>query len=213
MEKTADGQKFHAFDYPEEGQTISNVKTNPLLKKAFNLIPGMRIDLESNGEKFEWEVFTDAYNYTYIYCHTTEAYAYFVNNETLFYFTRFVGDQESPLFAFYTGAYKVLLGYYDRLKIEDQFPVDDIYSGFVKGMLDIIAPFYQVVKADYQLHYDEIDDGLEPAWLKMSSSLKVNALGKTQKQKDFQIELNEKGLSSFMVSSNGNKKVFECEVR
>lgn len=213
MEKTEEGQKFHAFDYPEEGQTISNVKTNALLKKAFGLIPGMRLNLESDGEKFEWEVFTDAYNYTYIYCHTTEAYAYFVNNETLFYFTRFIGDQESPLFDFYTGAYKVLLGFYDGLKIDDQFPVDDIYSGVLKGLLDVIAPFHQVVKVDYQLQYDEIDDGLEPLWLKLSSSLKVNALGKTQKQKNFRVELDEKGITSFTVSSNGNEKVYQCEVR
>lgn len=213
MEKTPDGPKFHSFDYPKEGQTISNVKVNPLLKKAFDLIPGMRLDMESNGEKFEWEVFTDAYNLTYIYCHTTEAIAYFVNNETLFYFTRFIGDKNSPLFEFYTGAYKVLLGFYQGLKVTDHFPVNDIYTGMLKGLLDIASPFYPVVKADYEISYQEIDDSLETEWMKLSSSLKVKALGNTQLENDYRIELNEKGISKFIISNNGNEKVLTCEVQ
>lgn len=214
MEKTAEGPKFHAFDYPKEGQTISNVKVNPLLKKAFNLIPGMHLNMESNGEKFEWEVFTDAYNNTYIYCHQTEAVAYFVNNETLFYFTRFIGDKRSPLFEFYTGAYKVMLGYYQDLKITDHFPVNDIYSGLLKGLLDVITPFYpSVVKADFEIGYDEMDDSLEAEWMKLSSSLQVNAVGSTRLQKNYRIELNEKGISSFVIVNDGNEREFTCEVQ
>lgn len=212
MEKTEGGNKFHSFDYPQEGQTISNVKVNPLLKKAFSLIPGMHLNLEADGEKFEWEVFTDAYNHTYIYCHTTEAVAYFVNNETLFYFTRFVGDKRSPLFQFYMGAYKVMLGFYQNLKVDDNFPVDDIYSGLLKGLLDVASPFYPVVKADFELVYSEIDDSLEPEWLKLQSSLQVKALGATRIQKDFSINLNQDGIAGFTVSSNGVEKKYACEV-
>ncbi|MBI1288804.1 MAG: peptidoglycan DD-metalloendopeptidase family protein [Flavobacteriales bacterium] len=213
MEKTADGLKFHAFDYPQEGQTISNIKVDPLLKKAFNLIPGMVLNLESDGKKFKWEVFTDAYNSTYIYCHRSEAIAYFVNNETLFYFTRFIGDKKSPLFEFYTGVYKVMLGFYRDLKVTDHFPVNDIYSGFLKGLLDIASPFYPVVKVEYEVSYDEIDDSLEAEWMKLSSSLKVKALGNVQRQKDFRIELDSKGISKFIIGKDGNEKVFTCEVR
>ncbi|MCB9191367.1 MAG: urea transporter [Flavobacteriales bacterium] len=212
MGKTESGNKFHSFDYPQEGQTISNVKVNPLLKKAFSLIPGMHLNLESDGERFEWEVFTDAYNHTYIYCHTTEAVAYFVNNETLFYFTRFVGDKRSPLFQFYMGAYKVMLGFYQDLEVTDHFPVDDIYSGLLKGLLDVASPFYTVVKADFEVVYTEIDDSLEPEWLKLQSSLQVKALGTTRLQKDFGIELNQDGIAGFTVSSNGVEKKYTCEV-
>lgn len=213
MEQTDGGQKFHAFDYPHEGQTISNVKVNPLLKKAFNLIPGMHLHLESNGEKFEWEVFTDAYNHTYIYCHTTEAIAYFVNNETLFYFTRFIGKKNSPLFDFYIGTYKVLLGYYQDLQVSDNFPVNDIYSGLLKGLLDVASPFYQVVRADYTISYDEIDDSLEAEWMKLSSSLSVKAIGRDRLSKRYRLELNANGISKFIIDSNGNEKVYSCEVR
>ncbi|MCF8461452.1 MAG: urea transporter [Flavobacteriales bacterium] len=213
MEKTADGQKFHAFDYPQEGQTISNVQVNPLLKKALGLIPGMHLYLQGDGERVEWEVFTDAYNYTYIYCHQTEAVAYFVNNETLFYFTKFIGNHNSLLFQFYTGLYKVMLGFYQNLKITDCFPVDAIYSGFLKGMLDMVSPFYPVVKADYELSYSEMDGGIEPEWVKLNSELKVKALGSTRLQKNFRIEISKDGFSKFAISRNGKEKVYTCEVR
>jgi urea transporter/murein DD-endopeptidase MepM/ murein hydrolase activator NlpD len=212
MEKMDKGQVFHSFDYPKEGQTISNVKVNPLLKKAFGLIPGMRINLESGGGKFEWEVFTDAYNHTYVCCHTTEAIAYFVNNETLFYFTRFIGDKKSPLFEFYTGAYKVMLGFYQDLKIEDQFPVNDIYSGVLKGLLDVVSPFYSVVKANYEVVYDEMGGALEPEWIKFHSSLQVKALGSLRIEKSYRFELNEKGITQFVVIVDGIEKTYLCEV-
>ncbi|MFM1874897.1 MAG: hypothetical protein RL266_634 [Bacteroidota bacterium] len=213
MEKTVDGPKFHAFDYPKEGQTISNVKVDPLLKKAFNLIPGMQLWMTSNGEILKWEVFTDAYNSTYIYCHQTDAVAYFVNNETLFYFTRFIGDRNSPLFEFYTGAYKVMLGFYRDLKVADHFPVNDIYSGFLKGLLDVASPFYPVVRADFEIRYDEIDDSLEAEWMKLSSSLEVKALGSTRLKKDYRIEIDQKGISTFVIVKDGTEKVFICEVQ
>ncbi len=213
MEKTPSGPIFHSFDYPKEGQAISNVKMNPLLKKAFDLIPGMRLTMESDGEIFEWEIFTDAYNLTYIYCHTTEAYAYFVNNETLFYFTRFIGDKQSPLFDFYTGAYKVMLGFYENLKIQDQLPVNDIYSGFLKGMLDVVSPFFTVVNAEYQLQYDEMGGALEPEWIKLHSSLTVKALRAVRMEKSYRIELNQSGISQFVIIENGVQKTYSCEVQ
>ena len=213
MEKTPSGPVFHSFDYPKEGQTISNVKINPLLKKAFDLIPGMRLTMESDDEKFEWEVFTDAYNLTYIYCHTTEAYAYFVNNETLFYFTRFMGDNQSPLFDFYTAAYKVILGFYEGLKIEDQLSVNDIYSGFLKGMLDVVSPFFTVVNAEYQLKYNEMGGALEPEWIKLHSSFTVKALHAVRMEKSYRIELNQSGISQFVIIENGVQNTYSCEVQ
>lgn len=212
MEQTPEGNKFHSFDYPEEGQTLGNVKIEPLLKKAFDLIPGMHIKLNSEGVELEWEVFTDAYNHTYIYCHETEAVAYFVNNGTIFYFTQYIGNKDTVLFQFYTGLYKVLLGFYDGLTINDKFPVDAIYSGFLKGVLDVVAPFYPAAQADYQITYDKIDDGISAKWIKFHSQLKVSALGSARSQTDYAVEVNEDGISEFVINNNGFHKVFECEV-
>ena len=109
-------------------------------------------------------------------------------------------------------AYKVMLGFYQDLEVTDHFPVDDIYSGLLKGLLDVASPFYTVVKADFEVVYTEIDDSLEPEWLKLQSSLQVKALGTTRLQKDFGIELNQDGIAGFTVSSNGVEKKYTCEV-
>ncbi|MFT6027326.1 MAG: urea transporter [Bacteroidia bacterium] len=212
MEKSKEGPIFHAFDRPQEGQTISNVKVHPLLKKAFGLIPGMHLKLTNGEEKYDWEVFTDAYNYTYIYCHQTKAIAYFVNNGTLFYFTQFMGDKNSLLFHFYSGLYKVLLGYYQDLNLKDVFPVDVIYTGFLKATMDVLSPFIQVVNADYQIDYSELDDSLEPQWSKLNSSLKVSAFGSVRQEHEFKLEVDAKGISSFAIIENGVQKTFSCEV-
>jgi hypothetical protein len=212
MEKSNDGPIFHAFDRPQEGQTISNVKVHPLLKKAFGLIPGMHLKLTNGEEKYDWEVFTDAYNYTYIYCHQTKAIAYFVNNGTLFYFTQFMGDKNSLLFHFYSGLYKVLLGYYQDLNLKDVFPVDVIYTGFLKATMDVLSPFIQVVNADYQIDYSELDDSLEPQWSKLNSLLKVSAFGSVRQEHEFKLEVDAKGISSFAIIENGVQKTFSCEV-
>lgn len=212
MAKSEDELVFHAFDRPTEGQTISNVKINPLLKKAFGLIPGMHLKLTSGEEKFDWEVFTDSYNYTYLYCHQTKAIAYFVNNGTLFYFTQFVGNKNTLLFQFYSGLYKVLLGFYSDLELKDVFPVDAIYTGLLKGTLDVLSPFVNIVSADYKINYMEIDDNLEPAWAKLDASLTVNAFGSARKTQEFKIEVDSKGISNFSIEENGTQKTFSCEV-
>ncbi|MBL4587677.1 MAG: urea transporter, partial [Flavobacteriales bacterium] len=212
MEKTADGERFHAFDYPQEGQVISNVKVDSLLKKAFGLIPGMHLKWEGEGEKFAWEVFTDAYGHTYIFCHQTKALAYFVNNGTVFYFTKFIGRKDSLLFEFYTGLYKVLLGFYPNLELTDIFPVDVIYTGMLKGLLDLAAPFYPVAKADFKLKYDEMDTELEPKWAKFHSSLTVSALGSKRKKLNFAVTLDKNGIADFSVEKNGTKKTYRCEI-
>ena len=212
MEKSDDGPVFHAFDRPKEGQTISNVKIHPMLKKAFGLIPGMHLKLSSGQENCDWEVFTDAYNYTYIYCHQTEAIAYFVNNGTLFYFTKFIGNKDTLLFQFYTGLYKVLLGFYQDLKVEDVFPVDAIYEGFLKGTLDVLSPFIEVVHANYEVNYAEVDDSLESAWAKLNSSLIVKAFGAVRMHQEFKIELDNDGISSFSIDEKGTVKTYSCEV-
>jgi hypothetical protein len=69
------------------------------------------------------------------------------------------------------------------------------------------------VKADYQISYDEMDDSLEAEWMKLSSSLQVKALGSKQLEKNYRIELDENGISKFIVSSNGNEKPYTCEVQ
>ena len=149
------------------------------MTQAFQLTPGTILQFEEiisentleTKRLLKWEVFTDAVNQTYIYCAETESFAYFVNNGTLLYFTDFVGNRSSSLYAFYVGCHKVLLGYYSPLTVKDAFPIIGFYNGFLKILQDFVAPFYLFLKTDYQSEYTEIDaPGLRLAVRGLSTS-------------------------------------------
>lgn len=201
---------FHSFDYPEQGQIVSRVSTTKLIKNAFYLIPGNTFRFEVDGEFVEWEVFTDAYNQTYIYCHTTKSHAYFVNNETLHYFTDFQGDKNSLLYYFYVGAHKMLLGYYQDLSVKDELPISTFYSGLARITQDFIAPFYIYLKAHYKATFIEQDDTMEPRKILIKSSANIvnNFMGK--KKTDFEFHLENGRIERFVINTNGKEIVAKC---
>ncbi len=157
---------FKEYSIPEEGDFVSNVSPTPLLQKAFDFIPGKEFSINSNrnGKQriLKWEVFTTAYNQTYIYCHTTKSTLYFVNNKTLFYATDFYGDTDSELYLFYLGLHKVLLSFVKNLKVEDLLPIDYFFSKPTLFVHDFVAPFYHFCNAFYTLNFKEIDDTHNP---------------------------------------------------
>lgn len=207
-----DGGKptFHAFDYPEEQQTISRVSTTKLIKQAFYFIPGNTFRFKVGDEFVEWEVFTDAYNQTYIYCHNTKSYAYFVNNETLHYFTDFEGDKNSLLYHFYVGAHKMLLGYYQDLSVKDELPISTFYSGLARVAQDFIAPFYIYLKAHYKATFIEQDDSMEPRKILIKSSANVVNGFMGKKKTDFELHLENGQIEKFVINAKGKTIVAEC---
>ena len=75
----------------------------------------------------------------------TQSAAYFINDGTMFYFTSFYGDHKSLLYYFYLTAYKVLLGYYPNIEIDDLFPLHIIRKNRMSLWIhDFIAPFLSV---------------------------------------------------------------------
>ncbi|HBQ82880.1 MAG: hypothetical protein A2X03_15890 [Bacteroidetes bacterium GWA2_40_15] len=153
--RTGDKYELKSYSIPAEGDMITNVTTDPLLLSAFNFQPGMIMkfiysvnDAEKKAAK--WEVFTDAYNNKYLFCEESRSYAYFVNDGTMFYFTAFYGDRKSLLFYFYLTAYKVLLGNYPDIEINDFFPLHIIKRNSISLWLhDLAAPFHQYLKVHY----------------------------------------------------------------
>ncbi len=204
---TEGGLEFHAFDIPKEKSIVTGINATSLLTQAFLLIPGTTFQWEeatvTKGKEtkkiLKWEVFTDAYNQTYICCAQTESYAYFVNNGTLLYFIDFVGDRQSALYQFYLGCHKILLGYYKDLVINDLLPITGIYNGVLKVVQDVVAPFYLFMKADYQSTCTSIDDINYPREMRLHSQARVLLGKKIQKQMDFDIDIDEKGLFCIQV--------------
>jgi len=198
--KDKGGYRLHSFDYPKENETIFRAPATPLIQQTFHFIPGMKLNFDvTNGKekyKTNWEVFTDAGNNSYIYCHKTKAVAYFTNNETLFYFNSFIGDKNSLLYYFYLGAHKILLSYFQNMKIEDNLPVETFNNSLTKTLQDFVAPFYIFLKASYRANYIYADNALSPEIIKINSEA---IIGKNKRKINFELELKNNKLNKFII--------------
>lgn len=215
IEKKATGYKFCSFEYPDERSIIAAVQTTPLLKNAFAFVPGEQLKFEvdngsSDKEIIKWEVFTDAYNGTYLLCHNTGSTAYFINNETLHYFTEFYGDRNSLLYHFYLGARKILLGYYDEMEVGDVLPMSGFYSGITTFFQDFIAPFKIYLKAYYTSKFVSVDDVNYAKRIIIQSGIRVNAGSKVLKQANYEIVLENNRIKTFKVLQQGKPIIAEC---
>lgn len=215
VEKKGDAHVFNSFTVPKEGSVISGIQTTGLIRNAFAFLPGVQLKFEVQGlnekqpaEKqiVHWEVFTDAYNGTYIYCHTSKSTAYFVNNYTLHYFTEFYGNRQSLLYYFYLAARKILLGYYPNMEMHDILPMTGFYSGISTFIQDFIAPFKIYLKGTYVSQFSGADNPSHPTTLIINSSACVKAGGKTLKAISFELELEKNRIQKILVV-DGNKKI------
>lgn len=130
------------FSVPGEAEVVYNISSSPSLKQAFEFLPGYNLLVHADGMKEgKWEVFTDAWNNTYFYCHHSKAVAYFKRNESVFYFTAFEGDKNSLLYYFYLAAYKIFLSTEPTLPANDKFPLQLSNNNMTKWLQDIASPF------------------------------------------------------------------------
>ncbi|MCZ4223711.1 urea transporter [Pedobacter rhodius] len=139
--------ELKSFEIPKQNEVVKSPEINPYLKHAFNFQPGYITRVSNEIKQSEtWEVFTDDFNYTYFFCHENGAIAYFVNNENVFYFTRFYGNRKSLLFIFYQSAYKIN---YSAHQANDVFANDTEHFNPGLWLQDLIAPFYTFTKNTY----------------------------------------------------------------
>ena len=130
------------FAVPAETEIVYNATPSATLKKAFEFLPGFNLSVKAAGiEEGKWEVFTNAFNNTYLYCHTTKAVAYFKRNESSFYFTSFEGPKDSLLYYFYQAGYHIYLSTDPALPVTDKFPLQLSSNRFTKWLQDIASPF------------------------------------------------------------------------
>jgi urea transporter len=188
-------------EVPEENSHISNVLVNELLSIGFSLLPGriMLLKNEKTNEITHWEVFTDAFNRTHIYCMKTKSYAYFVNDGTMFFFTDFEGDRNSLLFHFYLGAYRQLLGYYEGVKVEDKVPLIHFNNLFVQFFQDFVAPFHLFTNANYTSKFTYADNPYAPQKLIVNSEVEAKIMHKSLEKMYFELELRNNTIYRFTV--------------
>jgi urea transporter len=204
--------KFHTFDVPEEGATVCNLKTTRVLTDTFGFIPGKKFDVSETGNenKETWEVHTTPANETYIWCSETNAIAWFVNNNNVFYFTAFKGDKNSLLYQFYLGAYKVPLGYYEDLELQDNMNIMSVVNPLFRVIHDFTAPFFHYITAKYKFRFTETDNEHEPYRIIFNTEHTVSFFGSKKEVTNYQFEVWDNKLK-FTLTKNNKQQTILCE--
>jgi urea transporter len=199
---------FRSSDYPLKGETVSNIENNELLRKSYNFVPGQEIIFHKKGlnhvteSEVHWEVRVDYLNTTFLYCRSTGAKAFFVNEGDIFYFTHFEGDKHSLLYYFYLGSYKVIYGFYRGMKVEDHFPINVLARGPVRYIQDFFAPFYLFIKSLYKLEYFKSTDHFSSPEMQLHSEAYVNLPFRSVRQISFDLYFREDVLEKFTIFEN-----------
>jgi hypothetical protein len=209
----SDGKEisYKTFSIPEEATFVFNIEINKLLQQAFAFQPGYSIKLKEDDINETWEVYTNAYNQTYISCKENNAIAYFVNNGSVFYFTNFYGTQQSILYQFYLSVFKVVLSYMPQVTIKDVFPLSIVHAPLFKWLQDFTAPFVQVIKPVYMLNYTSIDDENFTSEIILESATEIEVFGKKRVNRTSQIILQNGKLKQLIINQSGRERIFTCQ--
>jgi len=199
---------------PGNSDIVSNISRNPSLEKAFRFIPGQeftfRVLRPGRPETtLRWEVQADPLNNVCIWCPATASKAWLRFDGDIHWFTHFEGDRTSVLFRFYLSAYKVMTGFYPRLLVTDQLPVNTFGNRITGILQDFAAPFHVFVRADYRLEYLSMEDALMQTGIRLRSEV-VARLGRLQlKRLACEFKVGPGGLEQFTIHENG----LQTEVR
>ena len=213
------GNKNHElfqFKRPDENSLVSGINDNALLKNAFDIMPNKTLNFSYSINKEQelvenWESFTDAYNYKYLYCKETDSSAYYVNDNQMFYFTAFYGDKKSLLYYFYLTAYKVFLGNSENVEVKDAMPINTLRNYKLRFLAhDFIAPFYSYIKVLYSSKATTNDDNFDTGLLILKSKIQVSIFGKLSSVSTGSITLRENCISEFSYKNSTIKIQAKC---
>lgn len=206
--KIGNQSELKTFSRPVKNEKVANIVKNDSLFRAFNFIVGQKISFEvvcnsSEIGRIEWLVKSDLYNYTYLECEQSGSKAYFINDGTLFSFTHFAGDKNSLLYYFYLGAYKIMLGYYEKMEVADKFPVNVFRSRFLLSLHDFVAPFYMILQGKYILRYLNLEDDLTTSSIRMESFSSLNIANHKFQDTRYSLTVSKGRIQQFRAESKG----------
>ena len=196
--------ELKSYEIPEASVIVSNINKNSSIAKAFHFIPGQKFINQvraANGKEYEiyWEVLADSLNNTYIFCEKSGSKAWFRNDGDIHYFTHFEGDRSSLLFRFFLGAYKIMMGYYKDLLVNDIYPVNTFNNRLVALLQDFIAPFWIFTRSEYSLVYLGMDDELMQTGIRIQSTTSVIVGSRNVKKMEFELFVGPHGLDRFVI--------------
>ena len=209
--------KVKSYSRPQKDDLVSNIYREPLIYEALHFIPGQKIkfDVVRNSgfkEKIEWEVVTDIYNATYLYCPKTKSKAYLYNDGQIHYFTTFEGDRSSLLYYFYLGTYKMLMSFYKNMIITDAYPLHKVTNNILMLWIqDFIAPFYIFINCNYTCLHEKMEASIELEAVSYKTKAEVRIFNHLFRQIDFEFEIKENKIHSFIVNDKNKKIIAVCE--
>jgi len=215
-EKEETKQLLNQFNRPHEGALVSGVSTNSLLKTAFDIMPNNVLKYSFLSEKGiekeeQWESFTDAFNYKYLYCKETESAAYYANDGLMFYFTAFYGDKSSLLYFFYLSAYKVFLGDPVNTEMNDAMPLNAIQNKKIGIWLhDFVAPFFSYIRVWHSMKPDVANSHFDSKTFILNSKIYYSVFGRIRKESESKIILSGNCIKEFTYESNKSKIRAKC---
>jgi len=158
-----------------------------------------------------WEVYTDAYNKTYFYCHLTKSLAYFTRAPHFFYFNSFYGDHSSLLYKFYVSAYKVALFVEPNHLVKDEFPLQLSRSGFGMWIQDLIAPFGIYRHLEYESSNSLIDGAAFNQAIEINSRQYLSSFNHEINSIACTITISDKLICAFSFLQKGKKINVLCK--
>ncbi|NOX47172.1 MAG: peptidoglycan DD-metalloendopeptidase family protein [Chlorobi bacterium] len=206
------GFEFKSYDKPRITDMVSNIEKDQTLYKAYHFVPGQVLKFSVSGGQpgtaviVKWEVQTDIYNNSYLYCKETNSKAWFKNDGSIHYFTLFEGDRSSVLFYFFLGNYKVISGFYKGMTVKDVFPIHVLNKKAWILLQDFIAPFYMFMKSEYRIEYVKIKKDFTDSKIELNSTARVKRYGKTTREVHFKMEIEAKSIQMFEITE-GNKTI------
>ena len=210
IERTNEHLEVKISEVPKENAFISNVNINYLLSVVYALYPGQKYNIyDSKNELIEtWEIFTNAYNKTYISCLNKRTYAYFVNDGTMLYFTDFEGSKNTVLFHFYLALYRQLQGFYKTVVVTDKVPLIHFNNSILQNLQDFAAPFYLFTRADFSTHFLHADNETVPQHVVIRSEVKATFLNKTFKKINYEMVISEYSFKKFTIHHKSKSKIY-----
>ncbi|MEE4114806.1 MAG: urea transporter [Marinilabiliaceae bacterium] len=204
-----------SFDYPVQDHKVSNIRSENLLKQAFDFIPGRELNFKvsQNGtERMEkWEVLTDEYNNLFISSTGSGSRAYFENDGNMLMFKHYDGRRKDLLYWFYLSHYKVPLGFYNNFEVIDNFPLDLFVKPEVRFLNDFIAPFTNLIKSVYRLRYVSVDNEISPSEIVIESDAANSVIKKLTRKMHSRSVIGEKGIKSLLIDCGKIKISAECD--
>ncbi len=208
--KSNNSYSLKLFDIPKEGETILNPEINSLLKNAFYFIPGKKIKWQWKNKTENWEIYTDAWNRINIWCAETRSLARVENDGMVFRFVHFEGNRNGFLYSFYLCCYKVFLGFYADMKLEETYSVLHKTNFIVQWLEDITTPFFQVVQSKYNMLYAFTDDVHYPSEIELKATANTSVVKLNLQKKQYTISINSNGFNKIEVMENKKKYTALC---